>query len=104
MPLRFSLDGPRLRGDRDTFGLDVLAESQPQPAQVACPRRGSVAEPKTVDGVGRSRLMWNPFGDQYVYLWKADRKSLGKGTCWSLTLTFNDAPGTKSTPLLFEFK
>ena len=58
VPLRFSLDGPRRRGDRDTLGLDVLADSQPQLAQVACPRRGSVAQPKTLDGIGRSRLIW----------------------------------------------
>ena len=46
VPLRFSLDGPRRRGDHDTLGLDVLAASQPQLVQVACPRRGAVAQPQ----------------------------------------------------------
>jgi hypothetical protein len=100
--LKFSLDGPRTPGRPHGFGLGVLASDQPQATKVVCPKHGSMGQPRTVDGAVRSKLSWDRFMDQYRFTWKADRKQFPSGTCWALTLTFDD--GTKSPPLRFAVK
>ena len=69
---------------------------------VGAVERGAPGELRSVDGAGRAKLSFDTWTDQYRFLWKTDRKRFAGGTCWSVTLAFDD--GTSSPPLLFAFK
>lgn len=89
VPIRFSLDG--------FHGFDIL-DGAPALALQAC-TNGPIDRVELTLDVNRSFLFYNPFADEYVYVWRTDRA--WRRQCGELTVALAD--GT-SRSALFRFR
>jgi hypothetical protein len=79
IPVKFSLAGDQ--------GLDIFTTGYPLVKVVSCPNTESTMVEETVAGTVSS-LAYDPIEDQYIYVWKTDKK--WSGSCRSLNVMLND--------------
>jgi hypothetical protein len=80
IPARFSLNGYQ--------GLNIFAAGYPKSQTVAC---SALAQEVSVDetaAASASLLIYNPFTDRYIYIWKTDKA--WAGTCRQLVVKLVD--------------
>jgi hypothetical protein len=80
IPVRFSLDGYQ--------GLNIFAAGYPKSQAIAC---NAAAQEVTVDetiAASPGLLIYNPFTDRYIYIWKTDKA--WAGTCRQLIVKLVD--------------
>jgi len=81
IPVKFSLDGNR--------GLNILKTGYPKATLVTCPSASTPTDvvEETV-AASTSGLTYDPYADQYVYVWKTDKTWAGK--CYRFELGLKD--------------
>jgi Domain of unknown function (DUF4082) len=81
IPVKFSLGGD--------YGLNVLKAGYPKAIQIACPNSSEPTDAieETVTA-GGSSLSYDPYLDEYIYVWKTTKGWAGK--CFQFDLGLND--------------
>jgi predicted extracellular nuclease len=80
VPVNFSLHGFK--------GLGVMASGFPKSQQIACDSGAPVDAVETTLPARFSVLLYDPFSDTYVYIWKTERSWVG--TCRQLIVKLDD--------------
>ncbi len=81
IPVKFSLGGD--------YGLNILKAGYPKAIQIACPNSSEPTDAieETVTA-GGSSLSYDPYLDEYIYVWKTNK--LWAGKCYQFDLGLND--------------
>jgi probable HAF family extracellular repeat protein len=80
IPVKFSLGG--------NHGIDIFAPGLPLSQPIACDAAAPTDAVEATGTAGQSSLSYDPATDQYVYIWKTDRR--WANSCRRLTVRFND--------------
>jgi hypothetical protein len=80
IPVKFSLNGNQ--------GLNIFAADYPKSVETACDSTAPVEAIEETVTAGLSSLSYDASEDQYVYVWKTDKK--WAGTCRQLVVRLND--------------
>ena len=80
VPIKFSLGGDQ--------GLDIFAAGYPRAVSTACDNDIPTDTGLETVTAGGSSLTYDAVADQYVYVWKTDKR--WAGTCRQFQLQFSD--------------
>ncbi|HTP07857.1 MAG TPA: PxKF domain-containing protein, partial [Anaerolineae bacterium] len=80
IPVRFSLNGYQ--------GLNIFAPGYPKSQIIACSATAQEVDVDETTATSPGLLIYNPFTDRYIYIWKTDKS--WAGTCRQLIVTLTD--------------